>query len=65
MPTVTKHTPRRIHTELQTPAEVAIANAIAAVEQLGPDIRLTDAVVKLADARRLVADFVDACLAGD
>jgi hypothetical protein len=42
-----------------TDAERAIVNAVQAVEALGADVRLTDAVVLLQAARDSVADFVD------
>lgn len=42
-----------------TPAETAITDAMAAVEAMPPDLRLTDAVVLLQQARDKVADFVD------
>ena len=51
--------PRRIRTDLQTPAEAAIRNAIVEVEKAGAHPRLTDAVVLLGQARDAVADFVD------
>lgn len=52
--------PRRIRADLWTPAEHAIANAVAAVEAAGAHPALTDAVVLLGQARERVADFVDA-----
>lgn len=42
-----------------TPAEKAIYDAVQEVEKMGADTRLTNAVVKLAEARESVADFVD------
>jgi hypothetical protein len=51
---------RRNRVDHWTPAERAIQDAVDAVEAAGADIRLTDAVVLLADARTAVADFVDA-----
>lgn len=51
--------PRRASVQLWTPAEKAIADAVAAVEAAGADVRLTDAVVLLQAARDSVADFVD------
>ena len=42
-----------------TPAEKAISDAIAAVEALGANVLLTDAVVMLSEARHRVSDFVD------
>lgn len=51
--------PRRIRQDLMTHGEVAITRAIAIVEAMGADARLTDAVTLLAQARDRVADFVD------
>lgn len=52
-------TPRRIRLDLMTPAELAIYNATQEVEKIGADVRLTHAVIKLQEARELVADFID------
>ncbi len=57
--TVRGEVARRARVDLQTPAEVAITEAIAAVEQLGADPSLTNAVVSLMRARGDVADYVD------
>ncbi len=51
--------PRRIRIDLLTPAERAIYDAVQAVEALPPDVRLTQAVILLQQAREFVADFVD------
>lgn len=51
--------PRRIRQDLWCPAEKAIATAMAAVEAMAPDLRLTAAVMLLGQARERVADFVD------
>ena len=51
--------PRRIQLEKLTPAELAIRNAVLAVEEMPADVRLTDAVVLLQKAKEKVADFVD------
>lgn len=51
--------PRRICVDRMTPAELAIREAVLAVEAAGADPRLTDAVVLLHQARERVADFVD------
>lgn len=51
--------PRRVRIDLFTPAEKAIYDAVQAVEAAGCDERLTRAVIKLQEARDLVADFVD------
>lgn len=50
---------RRVNLQRQTPAELAIGDAVDRVEELPPDERLTNAVVKLQEAKELVADFVD------
>lgn len=59
MPEVTKDTPRRIHVELLSAAELAIREAVAQVEKMPADVRLTDAVILLQSAREKVADFID------
>ena len=51
--------PRRARIDLFVPAEKAIFEAIQVVEAMPPDVRLTHAVNKLAEARALVADYVD------
>lgn len=51
--------PRRIQLEKMTPVERQIRDAMIAVESLGADVRLTDAVILLQQARERVADFVD------
>jgi YD repeat-containing protein len=51
--------PRRICVDQFSPAEMAIFNAVSAVEMTGADVRLTDAVNLLYAARALVADYVD------
>jgi hypothetical protein len=56
--------PRRIRLDQLTPAEMAIAEAVAAVERAGAHPLLTDAVVLLGQARAKVADFIDQCLHG-
>ncbi len=50
---------RRSRLDLNTPAELAIRAAVDAVEAAGCDVRLTDAVVLLGQAKDRVADFVD------
>jgi hypothetical protein len=42
-----------------TPAELAITKAIEEVEKIGADVRLTNAVINLSDARNHVADYID------
>lgn len=56
---MTKGIPRRAQLELNTPAELAIRGAIQAVEEVGVDPLLTDAVVLLGLAREKVADYTD------
>ncbi len=51
--------PRRNRLDLNTPAELAIRDAMLAVETVGAHPLLTDAVVLLGQAREKVADFVD------
>lgn len=51
--------PRRQRIDMMTPAERFIYNAQYEVELIGCDERLTDAVIKLKEARDLVADYVD------
>jgi hypothetical protein len=51
--------PRRAYLERQTPAELAIREAIRVVEALPADTRLTAAVILLWQAREKVADYVD------
>lgn len=50
---------RRNDLQRNTEAEIAIRKALDAVEEVGADPRLTDAVVKLAEALDHVGDFVD------
>ena len=51
--------PRRIRIDLLTPAEVAIREAIIAVENAGADVRLTESIGLLTDSKNKVADYVD------
>lgn len=51
--------PRRCRIDLFTPAEIAIRNAVLEVENAGCDPLLTDAVVRLQQAKEKVADFVE------
>src|SRR5574343_1295880 len=50
---------RRNRLDLNTPSELAIYNAMGEVEKIGADERLTNALIKLKDAKELVANFVD------
>lgn len=52
-------TPRRNRLDLNTPAELAIYNAIQEVEKIVADKRLTNAVIALQEAKNLVGDFID------
>jgi hypothetical protein len=54
---------RRSDINRHTPAEKAIRDAVLAVEQVGADPSLTDAVQLLTQAQAKVADYVDAQLA--
>lgn len=51
--------PRRAHVDKMVKAELAIREAMLAVEEMPADVRLTDAGVLLEKARNKVADFVD------
>lgn len=51
--------PRRSYVERLTPAELAIRDAISAVENAGCDPLLTEAVILLQNAKDKVSDFVD------
>ena len=51
--------PRRTDLSRMTPAELAIRQAMLTVEEGGADVRLTDAVVLLGEAREAVADYID------
>lgn len=51
--------PRRIRLDLMTPEERAIWDAIQLIEAMGADVKLTNAVIKLSEAKDLVSDFID------
>lgn len=51
--------PRRCRVDLATPPEKAIREAMGVVEDLGADVRLTEAVNLLGQALDKVADYVD------
>lgn len=51
--------PRRNRVDLHTPAEKAIHEAMAEVEKLPADVRLTDAIILLEKAKQCVSDYVD------
>ncbi len=50
---------RRSRIDLMTPEELAIRNAIIAIEELGADIRLTQSVTLLSAAQTRLADYID------
>jgi hypothetical protein len=50
---------RRSCLYLLTPAEKSVYDAVQAVEAVGADVRLTDAVVLLQQAREKLADYFD------
>lgn len=52
-------TPRRTRLDLNTPVELAIYEVMQMVEKLPADARLTNAGIKLQEARNLVADYID------
>ena len=56
---VSKEIPRRCRVDRWCEAELAISRAVDEVEKMPADLRLTDAVLLLGDARGKVADFVD------
>lgn len=51
--------PRRANLQTMKPAEIAIHNAIQEVEKLGADEKLTNAVIKLQEAKELASDYID------
>jgi hypothetical protein len=51
--------PRRIQIDKLSDGEKAIYDAVQAVERMGADVRLTNAVILLQQAREQVANFVD------
>lgn len=52
---------RRDRLDLNCDAELMIRSVIMAVEKLGADPLLTDAINLLGEARRKVADYVERC----
>jgi hypothetical protein len=52
--------PRRNQLDKCCPSELSIDDAIRAVDQAGADVKLTDAIIKLQEARELVSDWFDA-----
>ena len=59
MSAAAKDFPRRNRLDLMSPAELAITTAMGAVEEAGADVRLTEAVNLLGQARDKVADVVN------
>lgn len=51
--------PRRMRLELNTPAELAIHNAMLEVEKIWADVKLTEAVILLQKAKNLVSNYID------
>ena len=51
--------PRKSRLDLNTPAELAIRNAMTEVEKIGAAVQLTNAIIKLQEAFDLVADYED------
>ena len=51
--------PRRYRVDLFTPVEKMIYKCQGEVEKMGADIRLTDALNLLIEARHKIADFID------
>jgi uncharacterized protein YdcH (DUF465 family) len=54
-----KDFPRRNQLDKCTVAELSIFEAITEVEKVGADVRLTNAVMKLQEAKEFVSDFID------
>lgn len=54
--------PRRINILENTPAELAIRNAINEVEKVGADIKLTQSVILLSEALNKLSDYIDESL---
>lgn len=51
--------PRRCYLEKMTPEERGIHDMIKKVENLGCDVRLTETIILLGQARDKLSDFVD------
>lgn len=51
--------PRHLNHAFMVPAEKAITDAITIIEHLGADVRLTNAQIKLTEARALVSEYID------
>jgi hypothetical protein len=59
MKTAENGVPRRNRLDLNEPAELAIIKAGEEIENLGADVRLTDALNLLWKAKDLVADYIE------
>lgn len=62
--TMTSDIPRRNQIDLYSRAELAIRNAMLAVESMPADVLLTEAVVMLEKAKEKVADYIDSTSRG-
>lgn len=51
--------PRRSCVYLLAPAEKAVYDAVQAVENVGADVRLTEAIILLSQVREKLADYFD------
>lgn len=51
--------PRRARLDLYEPAEKSIHSAVEYIENMGADVRLTDAVIMLQKAKDKVSDYID------
>lgn len=58
-PIIINGIPRRQRMDKCVPAELAIYKAMEEIENIGADVRLTEAIIILNEARNLVADFID------
>lgn len=56
--------PRRAQIQEMTPTELQIMECIIAVEKLGADVRLTNCVVKLTEAKDHLSDWLDGFQSG-
>lgn len=52
-------TPRRNYVPDWCEAEKSIYNAMQEVEKMGADVRLTNAIIKLSEAKDFVSDYID------
>ena len=54
-----KNIPRRIQLDQCIPAELYIFKAMEEVEKLGAGVKLTEAIIKLQEAKELISDYID------